>query len=95
MTTLFQALTAFQPKDYNLVSARKTFNQPKNRSQQFIPVECSRVHLTPKPGIDGSDYINASWCLGKYHLKLRSLNHRGHREDLLMISLEAKQYFFS
>lgn len=65
---MLQALTAFQPMDYNLVSAKKTFNQPKNRNQQFIPVECSRVHLTPKPGIDGSDYINASWCLGKEYL---------------------------
>uniref|UniRef100_A0A1B6I8F7 Protein-tyrosine-phosphatase n=1 Tax=Homalodisca liturata TaxID=320908 RepID=A0A1B6I8F7_9HEMI len=64
LETHFQALTAFQPKDYNLVSANKPCNQVKNRSQQFIPVECSRVHLTPKPGVDGSDYINASWCLG-------------------------------
>lgn len=61
-----QALTAFQPKDYNLISANKTCNKPKNRSQQFVPVECSRVHLTPKPGVEGSDYINASWCLGEY-----------------------------
>lgn len=57
-------VTAFQPKDYNLVSANKSCNQPKNRSQQFVPVEGSRVHLTPKPGVDGSDYINASWYLG-------------------------------
>lgn len=60
----FQMVTAFQPKDYNLVSANKSCNQPKNRSQQFVPVESSRVHLTPKPGVDGSDYINASWYLG-------------------------------
>lgn len=59
-------VTSFQPKDYNLVSANKQCNRSKNRSPNFVPVESSRVHLTPKAGVDGSDYINASWYLGKY-----------------------------
>jgi hypothetical protein len=27
-------------------------------------VESARVHLTPKPGVDGSNYINATWFQG-------------------------------
>lgn len=59
-------VTSFEPKDYNLLSAKKLCNVTKNRSDDFIPVESSRVHLTPKPGVDGSDYINASWFLGEW-----------------------------
>lgn len=36
---------------------------PKNRSK-ILPVESYRVHLSPKPGCDGSDYINATWIQG-------------------------------
>lgn len=32
-------------------------------------MENGRVHLTPKPGVDGSDYINGTWLMG--HLRLR------------------------
>lgn len=32
----------------------------------IIPIENSRVHLTPKPGVDGSDYINATWVSGEH-----------------------------
>lgn len=63
---------SYEPKDYNLVSANKSSNQQKNRNKDLLPVESSRVYLTPKPGIDGSDYINASWCLGEYILMFRS-----------------------
>ncbi|CAH0385526.1 unnamed protein product [Bemisia tabaci] len=60
----FKMVISYEPKDYNLVSANKSSNQQKNRNKDLLPVESSRVYLTPKPGIDGSDYINASWCLG-------------------------------
>lgn len=30
----------------------------------LVPIESARVHLTPRPGEDGSDYINASWLPG-------------------------------
>lgn len=40
-------------------------NVCKNRSS-VLPLEGSRVHLTPKPGEDGSDYINATWLQGMY-----------------------------
>lgn len=59
-------ITYFEPKDYNRLSGNKTCNAQKNRSPEFIPLENSRVHLTPKPGVEGSDYINASWLLGNY-----------------------------
>lgn len=35
----------------------------------MLPVESSRVHLTPKPGEDGSDYINATWIQGFHSLR--------------------------
>ncbi|XP_075218273.1 protein tyrosine phosphatase 99A isoform X2 [Lycorma delicatula] len=60
----FKMVTSFEPKEYNLLSAKKSCNVSKNRSDEFLPVESSRVHLTRKPGVDGSDYINASWFLG-------------------------------
>lgn len=59
-----QLVTSFQPKDFNLVSANKPSNQSKNRGD-ILPMESSRVHLTPKPGVDGSDYINGTWFQGK------------------------------
>ncbi|XP_050425716.1 tyrosine-protein phosphatase 99A-like isoform X2 [Adelges cooleyi] len=60
----YKMITSFVPQEYLLLSANKVFNRVKNRSQEFVPVENSRVHLTPKPGVEGSDYINASWIIG-------------------------------
>ncbi|XP_063928096.1 tyrosine-protein phosphatase 99A isoform X2 [Zophobas morio] len=65
----FKLVTSFQCKDFNLVSANKVINQPKNRTANILPVESSRVHLTPKPGEDGSDYINATWIQGFHSLR--------------------------
>ncbi|KAK8740307.1 hypothetical protein OTU49_002840, partial [Cherax quadricarinatus] len=59
----------FQPRDFNVVSAVKPVNREKNRSTDHLPMENGRVHLTPKPGVDGSDYINATWLMG--HQRLR------------------------
>lgn len=47
----------------------KPVNREKNRSSDHLPMENGRVHLTPKPGVDGSDYINATWLMG--HQRLR------------------------
>ncbi|XP_049782864.1 tyrosine-protein phosphatase 99A-like isoform X1 [Schistocerca cancellata] len=63
----FRLITSFQPKDFNLVSANKPCNHFKNRSC-ILPIESSRVHLTPKPGVDGSDYVNATWIQGFHKL---------------------------
>ncbi|XP_049824073.1 tyrosine-protein phosphatase 99A isoform X2 [Aethina tumida] len=65
----FKLVTSFKCKDFNLVSANKVINQPKNRLRDILPVESSRVHLTPKPGEDGSDYINATWIQGFHSLR--------------------------
>lgn len=60
-----QLVTSWKPKDFNLVSATKPCNTVKNRNMDTVPIENARVHLTPKPGIDGSDYINATWFSGE------------------------------
>lgn len=60
---VLQLVTNFQSRDYNVVSANKPINLPKNRSG-ILPIESYRVHLSPKPGCEGSDYINASWIQG-------------------------------
>ncbi|XP_066996985.2 tyrosine-protein phosphatase 99A isoform X2 [Anabrus simplex] len=65
----FKYVTSFQAKDFNLVSANKSCNIMKNRSCDILPVESARVHLTPKPGVDGSDYINATWFQGFHKLR--------------------------
>ncbi|KAJ8887558.1 hypothetical protein PR048_013774, partial [Dryococelus australis] len=58
----FKLVTSFQLKDFHLISANKPCNRTKNRSE-LLPVESARVNLTPKPGVEGSDYINATWFL--------------------------------
>ncbi|XP_076236366.1 putative receptor-type tyrosine-protein phosphatase mosPTP-1 isoform X2 [Calliopsis andreniformis] len=63
----YKLVTSWKPKEFNLVSAMKPCNLHKNRSQDVISIETARVHLTPKPGIDGSDYINATWIAGFHH----------------------------
>ncbi|XP_043278887.1 tyrosine-protein phosphatase 99A isoform X3 [Venturia canescens] len=60
----YKLVTAWKPKDFNLVSATKACNVNKNRNPEIVPIETARVHLTPKAGIDGSDYINATWFPG-------------------------------
>ncbi|XP_043500700.1 tyrosine-protein phosphatase 99A isoform X2 [Polistes fuscatus] len=60
----YKLVTSWKPKDFNLVSATKSFNIHKNRNMEIVPIENARVHLTPKPGVDGSDYINATWFSG-------------------------------
>ena len=64
----FKLITSFQPKEIHMTSAQKQVNSVKNRST-IIPLEGSRAHLTPKPGVDGSDYINASWLFGFRRLR--------------------------
>ena len=56
-----QLVTRFKPKDYHTSSALLTINKDKNRSTDLLPIELSRVRLPNKPGVEGSDYINASF----------------------------------
>ncbi|XP_038105916.1 tyrosine-protein phosphatase 99A isoform X1 [Culex quinquefasciatus] len=64
----YKLITSYQPKEINLTSALKPVNAIKNRSS-LVPLEGSRVHLTPKPGVEGSDYINATWLHGYRRLR--------------------------
>ncbi|XP_055315021.1 tyrosine-protein phosphatase 99A isoform X1 [Sitodiplosis mosellana] len=68
LATHFKLITQFQPKEVHTASAMKPVNLCKNRSS-LLPLEGSRVHLTPRPGEDGSDYINATWLQGFRRLR--------------------------
>lgn len=62
----FHLATDFVVQEFHLTSAMKSCNVAKNRNASIVPVESARVYLTPKPGVDGSDYINASWLQGTF-----------------------------
>ena len=40
--------------------ANKSVNQVKNRYKNVYPYDDTRVKLSMKPGVEGSDYINAN-----------------------------------
>lgn len=66
----FRMVTQFKAKDFNVVSALKPCNKPKNRSLNLIPLEMHRVHILPRtPGTEGSDYINATFLPGFSRLR--------------------------
>lgn len=65
----YKLVTSFRAEDYSMISARKSINVCKNRNNDIVPIECFRVHLTPKPGVDGSDYINATWLVGFHKMR--------------------------
>lgn len=64
----YRLAVSFKAKDFCVVSALKPCNRNKNRTHDLIPLEAHRVHITPKPGADGSDYINATFLMGFNHL---------------------------
>jgi len=65
----YDLVTAFSPNEYDHMAAKKPFNLAKNRDPSLLPVESARVCLTPKPGTEGSDYINATWLQGYTRLR--------------------------
>lgn len=65
----YRLVASFKAKDFNVASALKPFNKTKNRNINFLPLEGHRVHITPKPGVEGSDYINATFLMGFNHLR--------------------------
>ncbi|CAL4156072.1 unnamed protein product, partial [Meganyctiphanes norvegica] len=65
----FKLVSHITPRDFNVVSAVKPVNRDKNRTTDHLPMENGRVHLTPKAGCEGSDYINATWLVGYQRLK--------------------------
>ncbi|CAH1784819.1 unnamed protein product [Owenia fusiformis] len=69
LTKQFKLVTSFSPKDYQVVSANKSYNTKKNRNMNILPVELNRVKLTARPGEEGSDYINATYLEGYNNIK--------------------------
>ena len=65
----YNLVVNFVPNDYDHVAARKPINVDKNRDPAVVPIESARVALRAKPGVEGSDYINASWIQGHDKLK--------------------------
>lgn len=61
---LLQLVTKFQPKECHVSAALKVYNLTKNRNLDCICTDAYRVMLSPRPGIEGSDYINASFLPG-------------------------------
>lgn len=51
------------------VCPRATHNVEKNRRGGILPSDSARVMLIPKPGVEGSDYVNASWVSGRRRLR--------------------------
>ena len=65
----FKLATAQQPHEGQFTSAIQPCNQTKNQNFDFLPIEAARVALNPRPGMEGSDYINASWLPGFSRLR--------------------------
>lgn len=49
---------------HRFISANLVHNQRKNRLVNILPFEDTRVYLQPIRGVDGGDYINASFIDG-------------------------------
>ncbi|CAF3445160.1 unnamed protein product [Rotaria socialis] len=64
----FKRLANFKAQPSKFISANNPSNKFKNRLVNILPYENTRVCLSPIRGIDGSDYINASYIDG-YRLK--------------------------
>ena len=60
----FKKLCNVQPEHDRFVSANLPVNKFKNRLVNILPYESSRVCLQPIRGVEGSDYINASYIDG-------------------------------
>uniref|UniRef100_A0AAQ4NN36 protein-tyrosine-phosphatase n=1 Tax=Gasterosteus aculeatus aculeatus TaxID=481459 RepID=A0AAQ4NN36_GASAC len=62
----FQLVTRRNGRFMECSDAQKECNKEKNRNSSVVPSERARVALAPLPGIDGTDYINASYVMGYY-----------------------------
>jgi len=61
---LFQKLSNMKIDSNRFISANLPCNQRKNRLVNILPYEATRVCLQPIRGVEGSDYINASFVAG-------------------------------
>ena len=60
----FKKLASIRTHPGRFVSASLPVNKPKNRLVNVLPYESTRVILQPIRGVEGSDYINASFVDG-------------------------------
>ncbi|XP_063439230.1 tyrosine-protein phosphatase 99A-like isoform X4 [Mytilus trossulus] len=60
----FELLVAYCPKEIDKYPALEEYNVPKNRREELVPMTTKRVQIPTKPGIPGSDYINATFLQG-------------------------------
>lgn len=58
---ILQIVTAYKPKDSDKSLALDPISIEKNRNTDFIPLYPKRVKLPFLPGVEGSDYINATY----------------------------------
>lgn len=58
----FKRLANIKHSGQKFISANLPVNRHKNRLMNILPYESTRVCLEPIAGIEGSDYINASFC---------------------------------
>lgn len=65
----FKKLGNIKTDSTRFVSANLPSNKHKNRLVHILPYESTRVCLTPLRGIEGSDYINASFIDGYRYRK--------------------------
>ena len=54
-------ITEYHPSEMDFTAALKPINQEKNRTGGILPVNLKRVLLPARPGVEGSDYINATY----------------------------------
>ena len=60
----FKRLASIKYSGQKFISANLPVNKHKNRLMNILPYESTRVCLEPIAGVEGSDYINASFCDG-------------------------------
>ncbi|KAL3172895.1 hypothetical protein MRX96_012641 [Rhipicephalus microplus] len=63
----FKKLANMKTQANKFVSANLPVNKFKNRLMNILPYESTRVCLQPIRGVDGSDYINASFIDADVH----------------------------
>ena len=61
-----QLIASYHPGKSQYSTALRVTNQPKNRSPDLLSTDSARVFLNPGGEMDGDDYINASWLMGKF-----------------------------
>ncbi|CAB3376185.1 Hypothetical predicted protein [Cloeon dipterum] len=64
MEAEFKKLSTIRVDATRFVSASLACNKAKNRLVHILPFESSRVSLQPVRGVEGSDYVNASFIDG-------------------------------